>query len=498
MRHDPRIPPGLEPGGILPEWERRLTRGAKLRRTLVIASALGLALAVLTASTGVLAAAWQHFRAVATDQALPTATRDSWITPPVLPAQSPEPLTMTSWQAIPAPEGGRSQISFTPLPDDPSSVFACAAARNIPGNGPLAGPVKLWRTTDSGEHWRPLPMPALTADTCILRFVFGEPGRILLLSHATAPSGACLSPTLLLSQNSGASWNVLKPPHATGYAPDRTTMTRCDAWAAGPYLYWYETDLCPTASGICQELLRSEDNGQSWQHTDAGLMNCFFEPVWTNADDGRTILAACLTAAAARASTKDTVLWVSNDAGVHWLRLRDFPHMANTLTYVSLEPASSGMNPWSIIYRELIGPTGTTLHNVVESFDGQTWATVPSLPVAGTDAHHDGIAEVVGIDAIGRLLVLGPNPRTVIEGGQSNQPSTAALPQWLWSWNPDTQRWASAPTGLPVVPEDSTVSWGNIPGSAISTNVGTWIWLTSPSASGTLLMRTFLPGNDGY
>src|SRR5271165_113177 len=136
MIHNPRIPPGQEPGGVPPVWERRLTSGAKLRRALVIAAALVLALAVLTASTGVLAAVWQHFRAVATDRAVPTATPDSWITPPVLPAHSPVLLTMTSWQTIPVPDGGRSQISFSPLPDDPTSIFACAAVRNIPGNGP--------------------------------------------------------------------------------------------------------------------------------------------------------------------------------------------------------------------------------------------------------------------------------------------------------------------------------------------------------------------------
>jgi hypothetical protein len=390
------------------------------------------------------------------------------------------------------PEGGRSQINFTPFPEDPASIYACAAVRSIPGQGPLAGPVKIWSTGDSGKHWRQLPLPALTADTCIVRLSAEAPQQILLLSYTTGQTGACLTPALLLSEDRGNSWTSLTRPRLirNGYP-----LARCDAWAVGPYLYWYEADPCQAKDRPpCDELLRSENNGAVWHHADSGLTTGFFDPIWTSADGGRTLLVGYLPPTAAAAPVPISSVWISSDAGAHWQPLGDFPHTAITQTYVSLAPGISGVIPPGTLYRELIGPSATELHNVAESSDGKSWVTLPRLPTPGTDAHHDGIAQVIGVGAGEDLLVLGPNPRSGIPSSGSNQvPYGTPKPDWLWAWNPLTQRWDAAAGGLPVLPEDAAISWGNLPGeTATPVNIGTWIWLVSPSARGTALTRAYL------
>ena len=255
-----------------PVWERRLSGKAKLRRASIALSAILLALVVLAASSGVFAALKHHFSAAG--NSAPTGTPVPWAIPPLLPSKGAATLAMSGWQGIPVPEGGRSQIDFTPFPENPASLFACAAVRNIPGQGPLAGPVKLWRTYDSGQHWQLLSLPQLTADTCVVRVAAGAAGRILLLTHATSDSGACLSPTVLLSGDNGDTWTTLTPPRP---GPADAGLERCDAWASGNYLYWYEADACPTGTdGHCDEIVRSENGGKSWRRADSGLSASYF------------------------------------------------------------------------------------------------------------------------------------------------------------------------------------------------------------------------------
>jgi hypothetical protein len=475
----------------VPAWERRLSGKAKVRRASIIVGAVLVALVVLAASSGVFATLRQRFDAAANPT--PAGTPVPWIIPPLLPSKTAAGLAISGWQNIPVPEGGRSQIDFTPFPENPAALFACAAIRNIPGQGPLAGPVKLWRTYDSGQQWQLLSLPKLTADTCIVRIASRVAGRILLLTHSTSASGGCLSPSVLLSEDNGDRWLTLSPPHP---GPSGAGVARCDAWASGSYIYWYEADACATSNGTpCDEILRSKDAGKSWQQADNGLSSGYFFPVWSNEDDGRTLLAGYLSAQAATASTPVTALWASYDAGDHWLPLPNFPHSALTNTFVSLDPSLAASAPENVIYRQLIGPTATNLDNVAELSvqTGQArpdWMTLPPLPVPGADAHHDGIATIVGVAGKGELLVLGPNPRTGTATARSSQAQvTPPPPDRLWGWNPESRRWEAATSSLPVIPEEATISWG----PDASSTTGAWVWLISPSASGTDLMRAYVP-----
>jgi hypothetical protein len=174
------------------------------------------------------------------------------------------------------------------------------------------------------------------------------------------------------------------------------------------------------------------------------------------------------------------MLWVTHDAGSDWQQIAPFPPTARTNTFATQEPGVLDVYPSNIIYRELIGPGETTLHNVAESSGTSPWATLPPLPVPGTDAYHDGIAQVLGVASAGELLVLGPGPSSESLGRNSG----TVPPSWLWGWNPVTGRWESAPVALPVISEGAAISWGA---------AGTWIWLVSASAGGTQLNRAFLP-----
>ena len=186
------------------------------------------------------------------------------------------------------------------------------------------------------------------------------------------------------------------------------------------------------------------------------------------------MLAGYLSAQVATSTPPVTALWATNDAGDLWLPLQDFPHLAPTSTYISLEPNVAGSYPWNIIYRELIGPPATNLDNVAEIPNGQAeekghaWVTLPPLPVPDADAHHDGIAEVVGVASRGELLVFGPNPRTGASAG-SSQPGSAAPPQpdRLWGLEPgEPEMGGQLASALPVIPEEAILSWGPGPLSA--------------------------------
>ena len=180
-------------------------------------------------------------------------------------------------------------------------------------------------------------------------------------------------------------------------------------------------------------------------------------------------------------------LWVTHDAGSDWQPVKPFPPNTHTNTFATEEPDTPDAYPSDIIYRELIGPPETTLHNIAESSGTSSWSTLPPLPVPGTDKYHDGIAQVLGVASLGDLLVLGPAPSSASLGQQSGISQT----DWLWAWNPVMGGWRSSLAALPVIPEGGTISWG--PETGTEGTSGAWIWLVSPSAGGTELNRAFLP-----
>jgi hypothetical protein len=471
-----------------PVWDRRLSGRARLGRAAALVATVLVALVILIAPTGLPGSIWRQL----TGSQHPTSqtTPVPWSIPSQLPEGRTATLSMTGWQVIPVPEGGRSQIDFTPFPNDPAKIFACAAVRNIPGKGPLAGPIKLWRTYDSGQHWQILPsLPSLTADTCVVLVATGATERVLLLAHTTSATGSCLSLRLLLSENDGDSWTALSPPHP-GIAD--TNPERCDAWVSSRSIFWYEAGVCRTSGqSVCYELLRSDDGGDTWLPADQDLTagSGSFTPIWTNEDGGQTLYASY----SYPGSHPAMVLWVTHNSGSDWQPVKPFPPNTRTNTFATQEPGIADAYPSNIIYRELIGPPETTLHNVAEGSGSNTWATLPPLPALGTDAHHDGIAQVLGVASAGDLLVLGPGPGSASSGQQSG----TSPPDWLWVWNPVIGRWESAPVALPVIPEGATISWGPVTGSGGTTGTGfatgAWIWLVSPSADGTQLNRAFLP-----
>jgi hypothetical protein len=237
---------------------------------------------------------------------------------------------------------------------------------------------------------------------------------------------------------------------------------------------------------LCFELMRSDDGGDTWLQADQDLTEGpgSFAPIWTNEDSARTLYAS-YSYPSYPGSRPAMALWVTHDAGENWQPVKPFPPNAGTNTFATQEPDILDGYPSNIIYRELIGPSDTTLHNVVESSGTNAWSTLPPLPVPGTDKHHDGIIQVVGVASSGKLLVLAPGPTNSSQQGGISQPS------WLWEWDPAVGRWEFGPVALPVIPEGATISWGPVVGAEGTS--GSWIWLVSPSADGTQLNRAFLP-----
>jgi hypothetical protein len=251
-------------------------------------------------------------------------------------------------------------------------------------------------------------------------------------------------------------------------------------------IFWYEAGICQIPEqSLCFELVRSDDGGATWLRADHGLTggSGSFTPIWTSEDSAETLYASYSYPGLHPA----VALFVTHNAGADWQPVKFFPPNAGANTFTTQGPSILDAYPANIIYDELIGPKGTSLHNVVESTGTSAWSTLPPLPVSGADKSHDGIAQVLGVTSGGELLVLGPSPSSA----DSTQQGTISQPSWLWAWNPTAGRWESAPLALPVIPEGATISASGPVAGAEGTS-GSWLWLVSPSASGTQLNRAFL------
>jgi hypothetical protein len=145
-----------------------------------------------------------------------------------------------------------------------------------------------------------------------------------------------------------------------------------------------------------------------------------------------------------------SVLWTSQDVGDTWRPLSTLQGIIpdQALAPFGAKPATATIDRLLYLsYREHV-PSRMLVLKAAQIVDGRHWAFLPPLPVKGTSIDRAGITSILGVTASGKLLAFGVNPAADVAAIRS--PDEDFQQQWLWSWDPHTQRWTSLAPPLPV------------------------------------------------
>jgi photosystem II stability/assembly factor-like uncharacterized protein len=119
-----------------------------------------------------------------------------------------------SWQDLRPPQVLQNFSSLAIDPSEPNIVYA--------GSGPEGGPVQIRRSTDAGDHWTVLPLPAIPGDKVAAILV--NPNNSQQIVAAFGGGARVYQSTIYQSADSGQTW--------TSIADQLTGVTRVDALAA--------------------------------------------------------------------------------------------------------------------------------------------------------------------------------------------------------------------------------------------------------------------------
>lgn len=489
---------GGETHGGLAVWDRRLTRGAKLRRAAVVVLAVLLALSVTFGERlpGLPAFVASVSRVLSMRQPIapiPAAR--------VLTAHRPVPLAASPWQEIGLPMPHDIVWSFAPVPSDASTVYACVNSARVRDN-----PTTLWRSRDAGYHWQQMPVFFGNDTACLVQIADDGMGHVSVLvesgSAETFLGRGCELTALYLSRDNGATWRMLDPGAPF---PLVEANSLCSLTITPRHLYAYHSYSYKTNAGMQSQsvLMRSED-GRTWKAADADIGAFDYFGVQIVTDRGDDTLIAKVTHQ--HGDQYSTVLWRSSDAGQHWRQFGETEAFAELM--VSHEPPTTRS---ALASHMLYGLSGTYIPEelyrlrAIESSDGQHWERLPPLPVPRAAPDHVGVREVVGVAAGGKLLFLGVDPRVGVPTSSGSLDDLRGGEQWLWAWDPHAQRWEvpQAPLRATKVSPCSDhcwmphLAWGASPDG---TRYGTYVWVMrwgdTSKGGETRLYRTFVPASQ--
>ncbi len=482
-------------------WDRRLTRGAKLRRVAVMALAVLLVLGVLFGGRlpALFAGVSQSLTArapVAPTASIPAPTARA------LTAHPPVPLAASPWQQIGLPIPHDMLWSFAPVPSDPSTVYACVNTAHYKDN-----PTTLWRSRDAGDHWQQMPLLFGKDTACWVQVADDGMGHLSVLAESGAVDtfgNGCQISALYLSRDNGATWGALDPHAPFAHVEPNSlcvlTITPHHFYAYHYFSYSYTAN----SDAQFQALLMRSDDGRTWTRADAyiGANNYFDVQIVPERDDD--VLLANVRHQ--NGDEYSTVLWRSEDAGKRWRTLGTVEAFATLM--VSQEPfimRSALASRMLYGVSGISGPEDLYLLKAIESSDGQQWERLSPLPVPGAAPDHVGVREVVGVAAGGKLLFLGVDPHAVVPTPGAGSDAVSGGEQWLWAWDPRAQRWEVPQAPLRAAKGSHCsdhcwnphLSWGPSPDGA---GYGTYVWVMqwSDTANGSeaRLYRTFIPASQ--
>ncbi|HEX6121903.1 MAG TPA: sialidase family protein, partial [Ktedonobacterales bacterium] len=414
---------------------------------------------------------------------------------------------------VPLPPTAGHVDSLVTSPTDPQAALACAGPQSDPKTYETQdGPITFWRTRDGGQHWQPLPIPAITGTYCTAQVAAGAPQRLLLVVNGM---GGCQATHPLLSTDGGQHWRVLAPP----LPPLPAKMQYCSLGASVSPHHLYAavsvtvlvsvtTTRTSNSSGesITTQTTtwntRSDDDGRTWT-APANDLPPEATPLGSlSSMDGQTITLAAGYAERATSPTDVTFgtrFWRSRDAGASWQPQGILPNFSAQWLLappgVTLESASVRMPVYAVSGTEI---PWENLRLQAAEIRGHTWAPLPPLPVGGASAERTGITVALGATPDGQLLVLGLGPHTTLPAGGSFE-DLKKLAQGLWEWDPVAARWSAITPALPVPwpAQCATPCWqGEISVGADPQGNGMYLWLASLGGFGDAsptLLRVRLP-----
>ena len=482
--------------GGSPVWEKRLSRGAKLRRGAVAALAVALALAVVFGGR-LFDDLTQAFAAIHLFPPAPTATM------PVLTAHPPVALPASTWQEISLPPPHDAYWTFASSPSHPSTLYACGATSKRAGVGVVEGGIVLWRSYDAGYHWKRLALPEKIAPICTIEVAPDDSAQVTVLMSDASNQGACLQMSAYVSNDDGDTWHAVAIPAID--TPAGQQGLSCSLSATKQHLYyWYYYTVGLQAPRFAV-FERSDDGGQTWVRADNGL--AAGEYAFPTFLQGRNDDAFVADVAQVQQKWRDAGVFFTDDAGRHWHYggVLPVPGVSEFLT--SHAPGAQSASIHAPVYAILgEGPPAYVyaLH-VLQSTDGQHWALLPPLPVRGATPEHMGIRRVLGVLADGRILFFGVDPKRGVPpftGDGNALERDAEQGQWLWTWDPVAGRWGSSDAKIPVSPAHGCIWCSPIGSSSDSSTQGTppgtymWVldWPDSPSGD-EQVYRVFVPAS---
>jgi hypothetical protein len=488
---------------------QRLRRPSWLTRLRVGIAALTLVLVgvYLLLASGLAGQWWQQGRLAVLWHFAPRLMQTTIV--PAAPGTLPPP---SAWQRIPLPPTVGWVLSLDVSPTNPQAALACTGPKSDPtALQPTDGPIGLWRTSDGGQHWQPLPIPARIGSYCQVLMAAGTPQRLLL---NVSGSGGCQASHPLLSMDGGQHWRSLSPAlPALPALPEKLAWCSLSA-AVGPRHVFASVDVTVQASVTTTEAsagsggtsfnyqtsewtTRSDTDGQTWTAPAITMQSDAILAGSAGGDD-LPFTATDLYSSPDNPAVYGTRFWTSSDLGDSWQPQAVMPGFAAQRVMAS--PGVTLAN--ATASRPVYALNGTEIP--WESFriqaaqiSGHTWALVPPLPVSGATAAQTGITVVLSATPSGKLMVLGLAPHTTLPTGGSLD-DLRKLTQWLWEWDPVAARW-NAITPLPAnawPSHCSTPCWhGSVSVGADSQSSGPYLWLTDGGAwsEAPMLLRLRLP-----
>ncbi len=470
--------PTLPPSDLAPAGTTRWGRPTRLLAAVLTVTFVAVLL-LNTFDAGALESVWGRAPQAAAAQPFLTT----------LVGRPPQRLGTGDWQSVSLPRPGDQIEGVAVSPTDPATIYACAGPARPNGIEP-SGPLEVWRTSDAGGHWSLLGTPSLNGQLCDVSIAFDAPQRVVLttmtLDNAQRP---CTRMHVYLSDDGGGAWqsHVLNPPIPAGAQP-----VWCSIVPAARHLfasYSYTSARGSQAFMQVARLLRSDDDGATWQAADGDLgATALFMPQQLADDD--TLVASVRDispTAGVTGGVNDTTLWITRDAGSHWSRIG----LSAGDTFLLAPPGAgtatpTASHPWYVLRGEQVNYV-----TVYQTTNGVSWARLPLLPVPGSQATATpNIREALTAMPDGRLIVLGGDPHAAATS------SVAPHPDWLWIWNPQTNSWSYFDSPITVndricglCPAHFTTVGAGPDGKT----PGVYVWIYDTPAHGDVLYRVFVP-----
>jgi len=405
-------------------------------------------------------------------------------------------LTTVDWEKIPLPAPASQSKDFSADPTDPERLLVCGHSSleksTIQGEITARGLVAIWLTHDAGKTWTQSQSPAMSGTYCWISRAPDNAQRLaVLIERPSSLKPRCSEYTVLLSDDNGASWHATP----TTFSATEDAVQYCSHGALtvrGRLFLSTNWSTGQKESDSHTSLVRSDDGGRHWSEIGADAAQ-FLHSRPTSLADGT--LLTIRWPLQQEDQENPGALSASPDRGDSWRPLSVLQGIVSDQALAPFGATSAS----ATVERPLYLSAGSHIPSrklyliTAEIVDNGHWAYLPPVPVRGTSADHIGLTSILSVTESGKLLAFGVNPQT---GVQTDKPLEEQFDQqWLWSWDPHTQRWTSLTPLLPVAWQTcSEDCWrASLTQSATSQQTALWVRGSIDGNNANELYRLSLP-----